>query len=240
MGSMRGQTVVVIGASSGIGLAVARRAAEAGAAITMVSRSREKLQAAASSITGDVILVAADALDEHAVGEAFAALPRIDHLVLTAVADENKRRGPIAELTSDQMERSLDKLRGFFFAVRAAAPRIATRGSITMTSGASALKPPRTGMSVLAAGNASVIAFGHALALELAPVRVNTITPGVVDTSVWSADDRSSLKEWAESAELPAQRFGQPDDIAGAAIFLMTNPYVTGHNLVVDGGLVAT
>jgi NAD(P)-dependent dehydrogenase (short-subunit alcohol dehydrogenase family) len=240
MESMRGQTVVVIGAGSGIGLAVARRAAQAGAAVTMVSRSREKLLAAASSIAGDVNVVAADTLDEHAVGQALAALSRIDHLVLTAVADENKRRGPIAELTSDQMERSLDKLRGFFFSVRAAAPRMATRGSITMTSGASALKPPHTGMSVLAAGNASVIAFGHAVALELAPVRVNTITPGVVDTSVWSAAERSSIKEWAESAELPARRFGQPDDIASAAIFLMTNPYVTGHNLVVDGGLVAT
>jgi NAD(P)-dependent dehydrogenase (short-subunit alcohol dehydrogenase family) len=240
MDSVRGQTVVVIGASSGIGLAVARRAAQAGAAVTMVSRSCEKLQAAASSITGDVSVVAADMLDERAVGEALAALPHIDHLVLTAVADENKRRGPIVELTADQMERSLDKLRGFFFSVRAAAPRMATRGSITMTSGASALKPPHTGMSVLAAGNASVIAFGHALALELAPVRVNTITPGVVDTSVWSAEDRASIKKWAESAELPAQRFGQPEDIASAAIFLMTNPYVTGHNLVVDGGLVAT
>lgn len=239
MDSMRGQTVVVIGASSGIGLAVARRAAEAGAAVTMVSRSRAKLQAAASSITGDVSVVAADTLDERAIGQALSALPHIDHLILTAVADENNRRGPIAELTSDQMERSLDKLRGFFFSVRAAAPRMAMRGSITMTSGASALKPPRTGMSVLAAGNASVIAFGHALALELAPVRVNTISPGVVDTSVWPATDRSRLKEWAESAELPARRFGQPDDIAGAAIFLMTNPYVTGHNLVVDGGLVA-
>ena len=170
---MRGQTVVVIGASSGIGLAVARRAAQAGAAVTMVSRSRAKLQAAASSITGDVNVMAADALDERAIGQALSALSHIDHLILTAVADENNHRGQIAELTSDQMERSLDKLRSYFFSVRAAAPRIATRGSITMTSRVSALKPPRTSMSVLAAGNAGVIAFGHALALELAPVRVN-------------------------------------------------------------------
>jgi NAD(P)-dependent dehydrogenase (short-subunit alcohol dehydrogenase family) len=178
-------------------------------------------------------------LDPGELAEVFATLPRVDHLVLTAVSDENQRRGPITQLTSDQMERSFDKLRGFFFSVRAAAPRMATRGSITLTSGASALKPPRTGMSVLAAANAGVIALGHALALELAPVRVNTITPGVVDTSVWSAADRSRLKEWAESDDLPAQHFGQPDDLASAVLFLMTNPYVTGHNLVVDGGLVA-
>jgi NAD(P)-dependent dehydrogenase (short-subunit alcohol dehydrogenase family) len=239
MRSLRDQNVVVIGASSGIGLAVVQRAALEGAAVTMVGRSREKLESAAGSITGKVMLVAADMLDELAIAMALAAIARIDHLVLTAAADENKRRGPIAELTSDQMERSFDKLRGFFFSIRAARQRMATNGSITMTSGASALKPPRTGMSVLAAVNASVITFGHALALELAPVRVNTITPGVVDTPVWSAADRSRLKDWAESPDLPAQHFGQPTDIAEAAIFLMTNAYVTGHNLVVDGGLVA-
>jgi NAD(P)-dependent dehydrogenase (short-subunit alcohol dehydrogenase family) len=74
----------------------------------------------------------------------------------------------------------------------------------------------------------------------LAPIRVNSLTPGVVDTQVWNPESRTKIKAWAESPQLPAQRFGQPDDIAEAMLFLMTNPYVTGHNLVVDGGLVAT
>ncbi len=240
MNALQNKTVVVIGASSGIGAAVARLAAEQGAKVVMLSRSADKLAAAAKGISGQVQTVAVDMLDEVGLVRSVSSLETIDHLVLTAVADENKRRNAIAALTSEQMERSLDKLRGFFFAVRAAASKMTQHGgSIVLTSGASALKPPKEGMSILAAVNASVIAFGHALALEMAPIRVNTITPGVVDTPVWNADERARIKVWAESSELPAQRFGQPSDIAEAVLFLMMNPYVTGHNLVVDGGLVA-
>ncbi len=178
-------------------------------------------------------------LDESAMQVAMRTVQSIDHLLVTAVADENQRRNPLSTLSAEQMERSLDKLRGFFFVTRAALPYMNARGSITLTSGASALRPPKQGMSVLAAVNASIVAFSHALALELAPIRVNTITPGVVDTPVWKYDDRERIKAWAESPDLPAQRFGQPRDIADAALFLMGNPYMTGHNLVIDGGLVA-
>jgi NAD(P)-dependent dehydrogenase (short-subunit alcohol dehydrogenase family) len=160
--------------------------------------------------------------------------------VLTAVADENKRRGKISDLSTEQMERSLDKLRGFFLMVRAAASRITPRGSITLISGGSAIKPPREGMAILASVNAAVAAFAHALALELAPIRVNALTPGVVDTPVWDAERRAGIRAWAESKELPAQRFGTPEDLAHAILFLMTNPYMTGHDLIVDGGLTAT
>lgn len=86
-------------------------------------------------------------------------------------------------------------------------------GSITFVSGASALKPPREGMSVLAAVNAAIIAFGCAAALELAPIRVNVVTPGVVDTAVWDGERRGPITARAESADLLAQRFGQPDDM---------------------------
>jgi NAD(P)-dependent dehydrogenase (short-subunit alcohol dehydrogenase family) len=237
---LKGQRVVVVGASSGIGLAVAQHAAKAGADVVMVSRSIDKLREAAAVVQGSPELVALDMLDAAGVRVTFAKLGPVDHLVLTAVADENKRRGPVHELTDDQFERSVDKLRGFFHVVRALSPTMTERGSITLTSGGSALKPPRQGMSVLAAVNASVIAFGHALALELAPRRVNVVTPGVVDTSVWAPADRERIRAWAESADLPARRFGQPADIAQAMLLLMTNPYVTGHNLVVDGGLAAS
>jgi NAD(P)-dependent dehydrogenase (short-subunit alcohol dehydrogenase family) len=82
--------------------------------------------------------------------------------------------------------------------------------------------------------------FARASALELAPIRVNVVTPGVVDTAIWDGRQRDQIKAWAESADLPAQRFGQPDDIAEAIVFLMNNPYMTGHNLVIDGGLTVT
>jgi NAD(P)-dependent dehydrogenase (short-subunit alcohol dehydrogenase family) len=240
MVTMAGLRIVIVGASSGIGLGTARAAAARQAHVVMVSRSMEKLTAAARSVTGSVETLAIDMLDETAVASSFASIGRVDHLVLTAVSDENKRRAPIAELTTEQMERALDKLRGFFFIARAAAPRLAPRGSITITSGASALKPPRQGMSILAAVNAAVATFAHALALELAPIRVNTLTPGVVDTPVWDDARRAGIKQWAESAELPAQRFGLPEDLADAILFMISNPYVTGHNLIVDGGLTAT
>jgi NAD(P)-dependent dehydrogenase (short-subunit alcohol dehydrogenase family) len=239
MNALQGRTVVIVGASSGIGFAAAKEAAQQGAHVWMLSRSESKLQSAAAQLGGTVNVRVADMLNPHSVATALNDVPQIDHLVVTAVADENKRRGALTTLSSEQMERSLDKLRGYFYVTQFAATRMAARGSITLTSGASALKPPQSGMSVLAAANASVIAFGHALALELAPVRVNVVTPGVVDTSVWKLEDRDRIKAWAESPQLPAQRFAPPSDIAHALLFLMTNPYITGQNLIVDGGLVA-
>lgn len=182
--SLTDQVVVVVGGSSGIGRSIGRLAAENGARVILMSRTLSKLEAAVASIEGDVQPVALDMLDPETVARTFEQIEKIDHLAVTAVADENKRRGQLAELTNDQMERSFDKLRGFFHVVRAATPRMASRGSIILTSGGSALKPPREGMSVLAAVNAAVTTFARALALELAPIRVNSITPGVVDTAV--------------------------------------------------------
>jgi len=240
MASLVGKTILVVGASSGIGLATARQTAALGAHVVMISRSLEKLEEAARTVDGSREMHAMDMLDEAAVADLLSKINTIDHLVLTAVADENKRRGRLRDLTMEQMERSFDKFRGYFLVARAASQKVAMKGSITFISGASALKPPRDGMSVLAAVNAAIVTFARALALELAPVRVNVVTPGVVDTGVWDAEQRLRTKAWAESADLPAQRFGQPDDIAEAIVFLMNNPYMTGHNLVIDGGLTAT
>jgi NAD(P)-dependent dehydrogenase (short-subunit alcohol dehydrogenase family) len=240
MVSLAGKTILIVGASSGIGLATARQTATLGAHVIMISRSTEKLVAAARDVHGSREMHALDMRDEAAIAELLSHIHTIDHLVLTAVADENKRQGRLTDLTVDQMERSFDKFRGFFLVARAAVKKISENGSITFISGASALKPPREGMSVLAAVNAAIITFARALALELAPIRVSVVTPGAVDTAVWDAEQRHRIKAWAESADLPARRFGQPDDVAEAIVFLMTNPYMTGHNLVIDGGLTAT
>ncbi|MDQ0473186.1 SDR family oxidoreductase [Labrys wisconsinensis] len=236
---LAGQVVAVVGASSGIGLAAVRAAAGRGARVVMLARSAAQLQEAARGIAGDVQAVAMDMLDRSAVERAIGGLARLDHLVLTAVADELARRAPVAALTDAQVERSFDRLRGYICAVRAAAPRLAGRGSITMVNGASAVKPPRQGFSLLAAENASILGFGRALALELSPQRVNVVMAGVVDTPI-HAGRREQVRAWAESEDLPARRFGQPDDLAQAILFLMTNPYSTGAVLTVDGGLTAT
>jgi NAD(P)-dependent dehydrogenase (short-subunit alcohol dehydrogenase family) len=237
MSALSGQTVAVVGASSGIGLATARAAALEGAETILLSRSQAKLEVAARSVPGMARAIAMDMLDPVAVGRAMASIGAIDHLVLTAVGDEYALFGRLAELRSEQLERSLDKLRGFVTVTRAAAPLMRERGSITLLSGAGAVRPPQ-GTSFAAAANGAIVSFGKALALELAPLRVNVVMPGVVDTPL-HGDRREAIRARAELPELPARRFGQPEDIAHAIVFLMTNPYMTGHTLVVDGGFLA-
>jgi NAD(P)-dependent dehydrogenase (short-subunit alcohol dehydrogenase family) len=177
-----------------------------------------------------------DMLDQSAVDRTMASIGRIDHLVLAAAGDELACRSRIADLTTEQVERSLDKLRGYVNVVRGAVPRMHERGSITMLSGTSAAKPPE-GFSVLAAGNAAVVSFAKALASELAPGRVNVVMPDVVDTPR-HAGRWDAIRARADS--LPARYLGQPEDIAAAILFLMANPYMTGHTLVIDGGATAT
>jgi len=235
---MHAQTVAVVGASSGIGLAVARWAAARDAAVVMLSRSRERLERAAESVPGSSVrALVMDMLEREVVDSVIGSLGTIDHLVLTAVADELSSRAPVRELTNDQLERSFDKLRGFVNVIRAAVPRLAPRGSITLVTGASAVKPPREGFSVLAAASGALVSFGKALALELSPIRVNVLMSGVVDTAIHAAR-REQMKEWAEK-ELLVRRFGAPEDIAQAIGLLLTNPYVTASTLTVDGGFTA-
>ncbi|MEO8184665.1 MAG: SDR family oxidoreductase [Deltaproteobacteria bacterium] len=238
MSTLAQQTVAVVGASSGIGLGVARWAAARDASVVMISRSRERLERAAESVLGgSVRALAMDMLEREVVDAVIGSLGAIDHLVLTAVADELSSRAPVRELTNDQVERTFDKLRGFVNVIRAAVPRFAPRGSITLVTGASALKPPREGFSVLAAASGALVSFGKALALELSPIRVNVLMSGVVDTAIHAAR-REQVKEWAEK-ELLVRRFGEPEDIAQAIGLLMTNPYVTASTLTVDGGFTA-
>jgi NAD(P)-dependent dehydrogenase (short-subunit alcohol dehydrogenase family) len=120
---------------------------------------------------------------------------------------------------------------------RASVPQLAKNGSVTLVTGASAERPPREGFTVLSAASGSLISFGKALALELAPIRVNVLMSGVVDTPI-HAGAREQVKAWAEK-DLLVHRFGQPEDIAHAIGFLMTNPYVTAQTITVDGGFVA-
>jgi NAD(P)-dependent dehydrogenase (short-subunit alcohol dehydrogenase family) len=213
-------------------------AALRGAEVVMLSRSQSKLDDARKSVVdGSARAIAMDMLNRDTVARVITSLGRVDHLVLTAVADELASRAAVGGLTNEQLERSFDKLRGYVNVTRAAAPSLDSHGSITMMAGASAVKPPREGFSVLAAASGSILSFGKALALELAPVRVNVLMAGVVDTPINMARREDTLV-WAEK-ELPVRRFGQPADIAHAIEFLMTNPYVTAQTFTVDGGLTA-
>lgn len=232
--------VVVIGASSGIGLAVAQKTAELGAYVVMSSRSTDKLNQAMASISGHVEAIAADMLNEDSINALFEQVGSFDHLVITAVADENLLRSPIATMSTSTAQRGFEKFWGTFFTVRAGVKNIAQTGSITLTSSVSIFKPSKTGgVSVMSAASGAVAVFGRTLAAELAPIRVNVIAPGVVDTGVWSNSgeaQQSELTAWAEKS-LPVQHIGQADELAQAILSLMTNTYVTGAILPVDGGL---
>jgi NAD(P)-dependent dehydrogenase (short-subunit alcohol dehydrogenase family) len=230
------QSVVIMGASSGIGLATAIAAGACGAHVIMLSRSQARLEDATKGVRGVTRGIATDMLDRAAVDATIASIGSIDHLVATAVGDEYALFGGLANLTSEQVERSFDKFRGYLNVTRAVAPLIRPHGSITLLSGAGAIKAPH-GTSLASAANASIAAFGKALALELAPVRVNVVMPGPVDTPL-HGDKRKTVRAAVESA-LPARRIGQPAEIAQAILFLMTNPNVTGHTLVIDGGYSA-
>jgi NADP-dependent 3-hydroxy acid dehydrogenase YdfG len=186
MSELAKQTVAIVGASSGIGLATANAAALQGATVVMLSQSQARITEAAKTVQGTVRPIAMNMLDPAAVDRAMTSVDAIDHLVLTAAGDELACRGRITDLTTEQVERSLDKLRGYVNVTRAAAPRMRESGSITLLSGTSAVKPPE-GFSVLAAGNAAIVSFGKALALELAPVRV----PVPVLNQRWNRNERS-------------------------------------------------
>lgn len=237
--AMQNQTVVVLGGSSGIGLAVAQAAAALGAKVIICSRSAEKLEQARQAIVGEVESVAFDMTDPASVNQAFEQISSLDHLVATAVADENKKRGRFTEIDRETAHSSFDKFWGYFYAAQAAASSIQAGGSITLLSGASAFKPPKSGMSVLASVNGAIATLGRALAIELAPIRVNVVSPGAVDTPVWNEQERTSLIHWMQES-LPVQQIGTPEHIAQSVLYCMTNPYTTGIILHVDGGLMLT
>ncbi|MBN9530596.1 MAG: SDR family oxidoreductase [Alphaproteobacteria bacterium] len=234
MESLQGRRVIVVGAGSGMGKATAGLAAQAGARVHLVSRSPAALEEAAGRIGGSATWAVADMARPGAMVQATAVMDQVDHMLISAVSGELERKVDIGSATEDQLERSFDRLRGYVRTVQAVLPKMPSDGSITLWCGASAIRPPRRGFALLAAENASVGGFARALALELAPIRVNTLMAGVIDTAI-HVHHREEVRNWAERA-LPVARFGQAEDIAHAALFLMTNPYLTGQVVTVDGG----
>jgi NAD(P)-dependent dehydrogenase (short-subunit alcohol dehydrogenase family) len=238
--ALNGQTVLVVGASSGIGAATAALASELGAHVILSSRSLTGLERVRGTLArpDDARAIAMDYLDPASVRDALRHVREIDHVLVSAVADENKKRGAFLDLSEATLHASFDKFWGQMNVARAAVPRMAARGSLTLRSSIAALSPtgPDSGLSVMNGVQAAIVQTGRSLARELAPRRVNVIAPGIVLTNVWSGDERVKLAAWMER-DLPVQRRGEPAHVAAAAIGLMTNPYITGAVLTVDGGL---
>jgi NAD(P)-dependent dehydrogenase (short-subunit alcohol dehydrogenase family) len=230
---LKGGHVVVIGGSSGIGLAAARLARDEGAEVTIAGRSQEKLVQAQQAL-GQVHMVVMDLTDEGAVEKGFAGLRHVDHVLISA---GTLRNGAIVKNDLENLRRIVDeRLWGLTHVVRHAAPRMA-QGSITLTSGSLSSRP-RPGTAMLTAMLSAVEALAPALALELAPVRVNAVTPGLIDTpllhTAYGPERETIIKNRA--AMLPGRRVGTAEEVAQVILMLMTNAYITGEVVHVDGG----
>ena len=234
--SLQNMNVVVIGGTSGMGLEIARLAAAEGARVTAAGRSADRARAAQSSLGDDVAVRSLDMANEPAVKSFFAAMNVIDHLVITATGGA-LRFGKVVDTSMAEIRSQLeDRFWGTYNVVRYAAPLMPATGSITLFSGGLAVKA-RVGAGVISAAVAAVEALGRTLALELAPIRVNTVRSGQVDTPLLRAAI-PHFDEFAQTAgaALPVKRIGVPADIAHAVLFLMTNPFTTGSVLGIDGG----
>jgi NAD(P)-dependent dehydrogenase (short-subunit alcohol dehydrogenase family) len=225
--------VLVVGGSSGIGAATAQAFAKLGARVTIASRNQAKLDAVAKGIGANIKTAALDTTDEAAVSAFFSSAGEFDHVVISAAQTPG---GPIRQLALEDAHAAMNsKFWGAYHVARVA--RIKAGGSLTFVSGFLSVRPSKT--SVLqGAINAALEALSRGLALELSPVRVNTVSPGLIATPLWSKlsdDARQSMFDGA-AARLPAQVMGQAEDIANAIVYLASTPYASGSTVLVDGG----
>jgi NAD(P)-dependent dehydrogenase (short-subunit alcohol dehydrogenase family) len=233
--SLAHSTVVILGGSSGIGLATAKAANAEGARVVVTGRSADRLKSAQALLGAEARTVVLDVADEAGTRALFEELDRVDHVFITAgivVLDSG--------LAPDRasLQPALDtRFWGAFAAAKYGAAKMRGGGSITFMSGTTARRPLK-GAAVATASCGAVEAFARALAVDLAPTRVNTIRPGYVDTPMLDellGEARNAIKAEA-GAHLPVKRIGRPEEIADAVLFLMKNGYVNGITLTVDGG----
>jgi NAD(P)-dependent dehydrogenase (short-subunit alcohol dehydrogenase family) len=229
--TLAGRRVVVVGGTSGMGLATVRAAAAQGAEVVAAGR---RPVAGREAIDG-VRQVQLDVTDEASVRALFDGVGAVDHLFVSASPGAP---GPFLEQDLATARTFLEgKVLGSWTCARYAAPHMPAGGSITFVTGCAVVRPPR-GAAMVPAAFAAVEALSRALALELGPLRVNTIRPGYTDSEMWSGlsgPERDRLRRRVAEA-LPAGRMGTPEDIAHAAVFLMTSRQTTGAVLEVSGG----
>jgi NAD(P)-dependent dehydrogenase (short-subunit alcohol dehydrogenase family) len=236
--SFENKRVVIIGGSSGIGLAVAEEAASQGADVVIVSSKAERVQEAIQSIGGNVRGEAVDVFDEKSVESFFTNIGAFDHLVFTA--GDSLHLHELADTDLMQARHAFElRYWAALAAVKYGNPHIRKGGSIVLTTGVAGRRPHK-GWALAASVCGTIEALTRALAVELAPIRVNAVSPGVVRTNLWqnmSAGEREQLFE-SVGKRLPVGRVGEAHDIAQAYLFLMQEGFSTGQTVVVDGGTV--
>jgi len=237
MADLSGKRIVVVGGRSGIGAAIARAAAEAGAAVIIGSSSQPR--EASEPDQGGIRLLSVDLADAAAIADFARQCGAIDHLAITAQSSTALRTlKPLTELDFADLEAAFRiKLFGTLRLVRAALPALARDGSVLLVSGAASRRiiPGHVSLGAL---NGAIESAGRQLAKELAPIRVNVLSPGLVRTEAYDpmpAEQREAMYA-ARARALPVGRIGRPEDIAAAALHLMQNGYVTGTVQDIDGG----
>ena len=231
--ALRGKRVLVIGRGSGIAGAITLRARDEGAEVIVAGRNRDALAALYddSAISAETV----DVTDDASIQALAERIGTVDHVVSTASA---RARGTLAELERTNLRQSLDtKVIGPTMLAKYLAPQMNPAGSFVLFSGVHAFKP-KVGYLGVGITNGAVDFLTRSLAIELAPLRVNAISPGVIDTGAWDAMGADGKRDYFEqiSASNPARRIGTAADIAEAALFAMTNTFMTGVTLKIDGG----
>jgi len=228
---LAGQKVVVVGGSSGIGLATAELAKREGAEVVIASRNAERLKAAADKIGATAI--PADVSNDESVASLFRACGPVDHVVVTAA---QLRSGPFKSVAMEDVRATFDgKFWGAWRCARAA--EIRAGGSLTLVSGFLSLRP-RTGSAIVSCANGALESLTRALALELAPARVNCVSPGIIDTPIRAAMPEAARKDMLAktAAGLPVGRVGLAEDIALQIHAFMRNGFATGSIVYLEGG----
>jgi NAD(P)-dependent dehydrogenase (short-subunit alcohol dehydrogenase family) len=228
---LKGKTVVVVGGSSGIGYSTAEMAKAEGADVVVASQNAERLKAAADKIGAKAI--AADVTSDESVEKLFRACGPVDHVVVTAA---RLRTGPFKTVSMDDVRSTLEgKFWGAWRVARSA--DIRPGGSLTLVSGFLSIRP-RPNSAIVSSVNGALESLARALAVDLAPVRVNCVSPGLIDTPIRAAmPEAARLDMLAKTAAaLPVKRVGLGEDIARQILAFMANGFATGSIAYIDGG----
>ena len=226
---------LVVGGTSGIGLATARRLRERGATVHIVGRNKERLDAVALS-DPELVGHQADGVDREAVAAVAETVGTVDWLVVTLSGSEGV--GPFATMDLDMLRRAFDaKFWGHATTVQAVLPHLAPTGSVTLVSAITA-RASMPGTAGVAAINGALESLVKPLAVELAPVRVNGVSPGLVDTPWWDGMPAEARREYFDRSQqaLPARHIATADDIAEVVAMAATNANLTGTIIETDAG----
>jgi NAD(P)-dependent dehydrogenase (short-subunit alcohol dehydrogenase family) len=228
---LKGKKVVVVGGSSGIGLSTAELAKREGADVIIASRNVAKLDAVAEKL--NAIAIPADVTSDDSVAKLFRNCGPVDHVVVTAA---QLRTGPFKTVSMEDVRSTMEgKFWGAWRVAKSA--EIRPGGSLTLVSGYLSIRP-RPNSAIISVANGALESLARALALELAPVRVNAVSPGIIDTPIRAAMPEQARREMLvqTAAKLPVGRVGVGEDIARQILAFMTIGFATGSIVYLDGG----